>query len=235
MYDVAIIGAGISGASAAYFLSQRKLKICVIEKENDVSMGTTKANSAIVHAGYDPKPGTLMARFNVRGAAMIKELSAKLSVPYEQIGSLVLAFDETDLALIEKLYRRGIENGVPDLQLLGAQETLEKEPNLNPEVKGSLYAPTAGIVAPWELCIAMCEVAAQNGCNFKFDSEVTAIDNKEDSFVITTAQGKVEAKYIINAAGVYSDKVCAMSANAISRFIRPKGSIIFWIRTRADW
>ena len=223
MYDVAIIGAGISGASAAYFLSQRKLNICVIEKENDVSMGTTKANSAIVHAGYDPEPGTLMARFNVRGAEMTKELAGKLSVPYQQIGSLVLAFDDADLALINKLYKRGTQNGVPDLQLLTAAETHAKEPNLNPEVKGSLYAPTAGIVAPWELCIAMCEVAAKNGCDFLFDSEVTAIEDRQDHFVITTAQDTIEARYIINAAGIHSDKVCAMAGECDFTIYPSKG------------
>ena len=234
MYDVAIIGAGICGASAAYFLAQRKLKICVIEKENDVAMGTTKANSAIIHAGYDPKPGTLMARFNVRGAALIKKLAAKLSVPYQQIGSLVLAFDDADLKLIHKLYERGVQNGVPGLQILSAEETLAKEPNLNPTVQGSLYAPTAGIVAPWELCIALCEVAAQNGCEFKLDSEVTAIENRQDHFVITTVNEKIEAKYIVNAAGVFADKICAMAGECDFTIHPSKGQYYLLDKNQGD-
>lgn len=211
MYDVAVIGAGICGASAAYFLSQKKLKICVIEKETDVSMGTTKANSAIVHAGYDPKPGTLMARLNVRGSEMMPNLANKLSVPYKQIGSLVIAFDEHDMQTIKNLYDQGIKNGVPRLEILDNKQTLAKEPNIKDTVKGSLWAPSAAIISPWGLCIAMCEVAAKNGCDFHLENQVTEIENKTDFFEISTDKKKIQAKYIVNAAGVFSDKICAMA------------------------
>lgn len=223
MYDVAIIGAGICGASVAYFLSQKKLKICVIDKETDVSMGTTKANSAIIHAGYDPKPGTLMASLNVRGVTMIKELAQKLSVPYQQIGSLVLAYDEQDLQTINKLYERGIANGVPGICLLSSVETLEKEPNIKTNVKGSLWAPSAAIVSPWELCTALCEVAAENDCDFFLENEVTAIKNDCDYFEITTSEQKIKAKTIINAAGIYADRICRMAGECDFSITPSKG------------
>jgi len=223
MYDVAIIGAGICGASIAYFLSQKKLKICVIEKETDVSMGTTKANSAIIHAGYDPKPETLMAHLNVQGVEMIKLLAPKLSVAYKQIGSLVLAFDDADIKVIEKLYERGKINGVPGIELLSAEETLAKEPNIKTDIKGSLWAPSAAIVSPWELCIAMCEVATENGCEFFLENEVKAIANNPSSFEITTNEQKIEAKFIINAAGIYSDSICKMAGDCDFSILPSKG------------
>ncbi|HAN21420.1 MAG: FAD/NAD(P)-binding oxidoreductase [Clostridiales bacterium GWF2_36_10] len=223
MYDVAIIGAGICGASVSFLLSQKKLKICVIEKETDVSMGTTKANSAIIHAGYDPEPDTLMARLNVRGTALIKELAPRLSVPYKQIGSLVLAFNEQDLKTINKLYERGKINGVPDMQILKAEETFAKEPNIDKHIKGSLWAPSAAVVSPWELCTAMCEVAAENGCEFFLENEVTAIENINDYFKITTSRQKIQANYIINAAGIHSDIICKMAGECDFSILPSKG------------
>ncbi len=234
MYDVAIIGAGICGASVAYYLSQKKLKICVIEKETDVSMGTTKANSAIIHAGYDPKPGTIMARLNVRGSAMIKELAPKLSVPYKQIGSLVLAFDERDLDTINLLYNRGIQNGVVGMKILSSRETLEIEPNIRTDVKGSLWAPSAAIISPWELCIAMCEVAAENGCDFLLENEVTKIKSEPSFFEITTTERKLQAKYIVNAAGIYSDRICSMAGSCDFSILPSKGQYYLLDKNQGD-
>ena len=148
-FDVAIIGAGICGASLAYELSKYDLKICVLEKAVDVAMGTTKANSAIVHAGYDPKPGTKMARLNVRGSNLIREIAKKLSVPYAEIGSLVLAFNEEEMQTVQKLYDRGVTNGVEKLKVLNAEEVKEIEPNLQDNVVGALYAGTGAVVSPW--------------------------------------------------------------------------------------
>ena len=147
-YDTIIIGCGIIGAAAAFTLSQQEGSVLVLEKENDVTTGATRANSAIIHAGYDPLPGTKMARLNVRGASMAGELCRALSVPYAQIGSLVLAFSEEELAKVQTLYRRGAANGVPGLQVLSAAETRQLEPNVSPEVRGALLAPSAGIVNP---------------------------------------------------------------------------------------
>lgn len=207
VYDVAIIGAGICGGAVAYELSHYDLDICVIEKENDVSMGTTKANSAIIHAGYDPEPGTLMAKLNIEGSMLTKSLAQRLSFPYKQVGSVVIAFDQTDMKTIEKLYERGQANGVPDLRILGREELFALEPNINPSAVGALYAPTAAIVSPWKMCISLCENAAANGTNFLLGHEVIEIKKNGEVFAVTTTHGVVEAKYICNAAGVYSDAI----------------------------
>ena len=159
MVDVAIIGCGVIGAATAYHLARRQASVLILEAENDVAMGTTKANSAILHAGYDPEPGTLMAQLNVRGSAMAKRICAELDVPYKQIGSLVLAFSDEELGHLQKLFENGTANGVPGLALLGREETLALEPNLSPEVKGALHAPSAAIVSPWEYALAMAENA----------------------------------------------------------------------------
>ena len=163
MLDVAIIGCGVIGAAAAYELSHYPLQTAIFEAENDVADCTTKANSAILHAGYDPEPGTRMARLNVEGSALAKEICARLDVPYLQCGSLVLALSPEELPHLQKLYENGIANGVPGIRLLSAEETFAMEPNLAPTVVGALYAPSAAIVSPWEFALAMAEVAVRNG------------------------------------------------------------------------
>ncbi|MGO3733054.1 MAG: NAD(P)/FAD-dependent oxidoreductase [Vagococcus sp.] len=202
MYDVTIIGAGISGSSLAYELSKYDLKVCVLEAENDVAVKTTKANSAILHAGYDPKPGSLNARLNVEGAERAKEICAKLDVPRREIGSLVVAFSEEDLGTVTKLYERGVKNGVPGIQVLTKEETLAKEPHLNKDIFGALYAPSAAVVNPWEYTIAMAEVAIKNGVVFHFNQRVTDITKVDDHFEIQTTRSKIDTNYVINAAGV---------------------------------
>ncbi len=211
MYDVAIIGGGICGCALLYELSRYKLKVVLLEKENDVALGTTKANSAIVHAGYDPESGTAMARYNVEGNRLIKQLCAKLDVPYKQIGSLVIALSDEQLATLQLLYARGQQNGVPELELLGREQVLTLEPNLNPEVKGALLAPSAGVVSPWELAIALAETAVRNGAEVLLRSEVTGIQKGEDDFTITAGGNTYQAQYVVNAAGVLADKVSKMA------------------------
>ena len=179
MYDVAIIGCGVIGAATAYQLARYNIKVAVLEKENDIADGTTKANSAIVHAGYDPEPGTEMAKLNVLGNKMIEEIAGKLSVHYKKCGSFVLAFDDEDLKTIKKLYENGVANGVPNIQLLDAEQTFKMEPNLSREVKGALFAPSAAIVNPWELCIAMADTAKLNGVDFFLNSKVDKIEKTE--------------------------------------------------------
>jgi glycerol-3-phosphate dehydrogenase len=223
MYDIAIIGGGISGASLAYELSKYELRIAVIEAENDVSVKTTKANSAILHAGYDPKPGSLNAKLNVEGSKLAKEICRKLDVPRKQLGSLVVAFSEEDLVTIEKLYERGIENSVPDLQLLSKEETLEREPHLNKDIYGSLFAPSAAVVNPWEYTIAMAEVAIQNGVDFYFNQEVIAINTQENYFDILTEERSFEAKRVINAAGVHAGEIHEMVAEPTFKTIPCRG------------
>jgi glycerol-3-phosphate dehydrogenase len=221
MYDIAIIGAGVIGSSIFRELTKYNLKVVVLEKEKDVSMGTSKANSAIVHAGYDPKEGTLMAKYNVAGNEMFEELCKELSVPFKRNGSLILAFSEEDLNTVKDLYENGTKIGVKDLKILNKDEVLEMEPNLSDEIRGALYAPTGGIVGPFEYTIALAENGVANGGEIKLKREVVSIE-KNDIFRIATKDGEViEAKFVINAAGLYADKihnlVCKESFKIIPR------------------
>ncbi|MCR3758126.1 NAD(P)/FAD-dependent oxidoreductase [Clostridium felsineum] len=207
MYDVAIIGAGVIGCSIFRELTKYNLKVVVLEKERDVSMGTSKANSAIVHAGYDPEEGTLMAKYNVKGNEMFEELCKELSVPFKRNGSLVLAFDREDMSKVKHLYENGTKLGVKGLKILNKAEVLDMEPNLNEEIEGALYAPTGGIVGPFEYTIALAENGVQNDGEIKLKKEVVSI-KKDGTFKILTKDGEtIEAKFVINAAGVYADKI----------------------------
>ena len=212
MLDVAIIGCGVVGAAAAYELSHYPLHTAIFEAENDVADCTTKANSAILHAGYDPEPGTRMARLNVEGSALAKEICARLDVPYLQCGSLVLALSPEELPHLQKLYENGIANGVPGIRLLSAEETLAMEPNLAPTVVGALYAPSAAIVSPWDFALAMAEVAVRNGVELHRSCPVTRIEKTAGGWALTTPSGIVETRYIINAAGVSAQAVHDMAA-----------------------
>lgn len=212
MLDVAIIGCGVIGAAAAYELSHYPLQTAIFEAENDVADCTTKANSAILHAGYDPEPGTRMARLNVEGSALAKEICARLDVPYLQCGSLVLALSPEELPHLQKLYENGIANGVPGIRLLSAEETLAMEPNLASNVVGALYAPSAAIVSPWEFALAMAEVAVRNGVELHRSCPVTRIEKTAGGWALTTPSGIVETRYIINAAGISAQAVHDMAA-----------------------
>ena len=205
MYDVIIIGAGVSGAAVARELSRYKVNACVIEKEEDVCCGTSKANSAIVHAGYDAAAGSLMAKLNVRGNQMMEQLAKDLDFPFKKNGSLVVCLHEEDMPNLQALYERGVANGVKDLRILNREELRAMEPNISDDAYAALYAPTAGIVCPFNLNIAMAENACVNGVEFKFDTEVTGLHPIEGGWAIETNQGSFETKYVVNAAGVYAD------------------------------
>ena len=207
MYDVIIIGAGVSGAAVARELSRYKVNACVIEKEEDVCCGTSKANSAIVHAGYDAAAGSLMAKLNVRGNQMMEQLSKDLDFPFKKNGSLVVCLSEEDMPKLQALYDRGVANGVPELRILNREELRAMEPNISDDAYAALYAPTAGIVCPFNLNIAMAENACVNGVEFKFDTEVTGLHPIEGGWAIETNQGTFETKYVVNAAGVYADRL----------------------------
>lgn len=207
MYDVLIVGCGITGAACAYELSKYKLNVAVIEKENDVATGATKANSAIIHGGYDPKEGTLMAKLNVRGAELAKEICENLDVPYENCGAVVVAFNDEDLKTVEMLKKRGDANGVKNLEVVDQAKLRELEPLIAEEALGALYVPTSSIVSPWEYCLAMAETAVKNGAELFLDNEVLGIEKTADGFVVKTNKGEYQTKYIINAAGNYADKV----------------------------
>lgn len=208
MYDVIIIGAGVSGAAAARELSRYKGRICVLEKEEDVCCGTSKANSAIVHAGYDAAPGSLMAKLNVRGNALMGDLAKDLDIPFRRIGSLVVCLSEEDMPGLQALYDRGQANGVPDLRIIYHDELLQMEPNLSEETYAALYAPTAGIVCPFGLNIALAENAAMNGVEFHFDTEVQSLERRQGGgWILHTSQGSYETRLVVNAAGVYADSL----------------------------
>lgn len=233
MYDVIIIGGGVCGAAVAMYLSKYSVSCCLLEKENDVAVGTTKANSGIVHAGYDPEPGTLMARLNVRGSELTEELCEKLGVPYAKTGSMVISFNTKDEAHLRELYERGITNGVRELELLDRETLLKREPNLSPEVTGALYAGTAAVVNPWRLCLAMCETAAENGVEFYLDSEVTAIEKIPGGFKITASGKEYETRYIVNAAGLYADKIAELVNAADFEIFPSKGQYYLLDKTSA--
>lgn len=223
MFDVAIIGGGACGCSLLYELSRYKVNAVLLEKENDVSVGTTKANSAIVHAGYDPEPGTLMARYNVEGNRIIEQLCADLDILYDKIGSLVLGFSEEDRATVEALYRRGVENGVPGLRIVEKEELHQMEPALSENALFALWAPSAAIINPWELAIAQAEVAVQGGAKVMLDAEVTGIEKNGDVFTIETSQGPVQARFVVNAAGVHTDRIAAMVGDNSFQIIPNRG------------
>lgn len=223
MYDVIIIGCGVVGAAAACELSKYRLSVAVLEKENDVACGATKANSAIIHAGYDPEPGTKMARLNVLGSRMMEALCRSLSVEYRQIGSLVLAFSDSEMDRVRSLYQRGQSNGVEKLQILTGEQVLKMEPALNPGVKGALYAPTAAIINPWGLCLSMAQSAALNGADICLNSEVTAIGREKGYFHVETTSASYDTRYIVNASGVFSDKVSEMVLRPFFRIVPVKG------------
>lgn len=206
-FDAAVIGAGVTGSAIARELARYDARICVIEKGEDVCTGTSKANSAIVHGGFDAAVGSLKAKMNVAGNARMTKISEELDVPFKRNGAFVLCFDDGDLPALRELYERGVENGVKDLKILTREEAKAMEPALSEHVRAALYCPSSGIVCPFELTLGFAENAADNGAEFIFDSEVTGIEKKDDYFVITTAKGQIEAKAVINAAGIYADKI----------------------------
>lgn len=211
-YDVVIVGAGVTGCAIARELSRYDLHIGVLEKEEDVCSGTSKANSAIVHAGFDAEPGKLKAKFNVEGSKMMAALSEELDFDYKQNGSLVLCFAEEEMPALRKLYERGLENKVEGLKLLTGDEARELEPNVTDEVVGALYAPTGAIVCPFGLTIALAENACDNGVKFQFLTKIEDVkqlrtENAEEGYELHTNRGIITTKYIINAAGVYADEL----------------------------
>ena len=230
-YEVMIIGVGVSGAAIARELSRYQVKCCVLEKEEDVCCGTSKANSAIIHAGYDAANGSMMAKMNVEGNAMMEALSKELDFPFQRNGSFVLCFSEEDMPGLQKLYENGVANGVPDLQILNKEEVLKMEPNVSDDVYAALYAPTAGIVCPFHLNIALAENAYMNGVEFKFDTEVLEIEKAEAGFVVKTNQGDFTTDYVINAAGVYADKFHNMVSEKKIHIIPRRGEYLLLDKT----
>ena len=210
MIDVAIIGAGVIGGAVARELSRYKLDVCVLEKCSDVAMGATRANSAIVHAGFDAKEGTLKAEMNVRGSKMMEAYAAELGVKYKKNGSLVVGFSEEDRETLEGLRKRGEENGVEGLAVIDREAILAIEPNIGDGVTCALHAPTGAIICPYELCMAEIGNAMDNGVSLKLDFEVSSIEKISGGYRISSASDTIEARYVVNCAGVYSDEIAKL-------------------------
>lgn len=210
MYDVAIIGAGVIGTSIARELSRFKLKTILLEKANDVAAGATKANSAIVHAGFDADYRTKKGQYNARGNALYQDWCSELSVPFRRNGSLVCAFSQEEINHLNSLITNGKKLGIPNLEIIDKSRIIEMEPNINPSVVAALWAPTAGITEPWELAIACAENAIENGVEMRLNFSVKSIKHTEKEYTISSQNDFVHAKCVINCAGTHADKIAEM-------------------------
>ncbi|MCX7772225.1 MAG: NAD(P)/FAD-dependent oxidoreductase [Clostridia bacterium] len=232
MYDVVIIGAGVTGAFVARELSRYEVKALVLERCSDVAMGTTKANSAIVHAGYDAKPGTLKAKLNAEGNRLMERVCGELDVPYRKIGSFVVAFDQEEEKVLGALYERGLTNGVNGLSILSGDEARSLEPGLSKEISKVLYAREAGIVCPYELTLGAMENALENGVELRLEQEVQRIEWNGEAFSIKTQNNSFESRYIINAAGLYADTIAHLAGDASFIITPRKGEYLLFDKSQ---
>ena len=233
VYDVAVIGGGVVGGLTLRELSRYRLQTVLLEAGEDVASGASKANSAIVHAGFDAKPGSLKAKYNVEGNALMEGTAKELGVPFRRNGSLVLAFTEKDQETLKELLERGIENGVPGMKLLSRDEALKEEPNLSGEILGALWAPTGGIVCPYELTIAAVGNAMDNGAELRTNFEVFEIREEDGVFAVKASSGAtVYARYIVNAAGVHSDEVARLVGDDSFKVTPRRGEYLLLDRTQ---
>ena len=209
-YDVLIAGAGVTGAMAARELSRYQLSVCLLEKENDVACGASKANSGIVHGGFDPEPGTLKAKLNAEGIGLLYEAAKELHVPCKQNGSMVCAFGADEEPAIDELYERGLENGIGGMKVLSGDEARALEPNLSAAITKVLHIPSAGIICPYDLTIAAVGNAMDNGVELKRNFEIAKIEQK-DGLVVTSTDGEtVEGRFFLNCAGNHADEVAEL-------------------------
>jgi glycerol-3-phosphate dehydrogenase len=207
-YDVIIIGAGVVGCMVARFLSRYKLDILLIEKEADVGMGASSANTAIVHAGYDPMPGSLKAMMNVAGNKMWDTLAGELNFPFERRGDYVVAIGKEELPRLDELWERGVKNGVLGMAMLSGDEVRRREPNINPKVSGALWASTGGICDPFAVVIAAAENAVMNGVTLMLETAFEDFVIEDNRIVaVKTNRGTFGCRWAVNAAGLYSDVV----------------------------
>ena len=235
MYDIIVIGAGVVGTCVARELSKYQANVCVIDKADDVASGTSKANSGIVHAGYDCKPGTLMAKLNVRGNELLYQLAEELDFPIKKNGSLIVCTIESERGKLDVLLDQANANGVPDARIVERDELLEMEPNLTPNAVAALYVPTGGIICPFNLAIAMGENAAVNGVEFKFETEVKNIVKKDGYYELDTNKGVLETKAVVNAAGVYADVMHNMVSDKKMKIVARKGEYLLMDKELGDY
>lgn len=223
MYDIIIVGGGITGCSIARTLSKYKAKIALLEKNLDVCTETTKANSAIMHAGYDAIPGTLKAKLNAKGIKMIPKLSKELDFRFDQCGSLVLSFNEDDEKILNELMDRGTQNGNENLKILGPDEIFEIEPRVSRNVRHALYSPHAGVADPFNMCYGNIENAIQNGVELFLGTEVSSFEKAQDGIIIYTNKGEFKTQFLINASGLFSDRLAALAGDNDFTIIPTKG------------
>lgn len=235
IYDVIIIGAGVIGGMAARELSRYHLSVCLLEKENDVASGASRANSGIVHGGYDPEPGTLKAKLNAEGVEMLFAAAKELNVPCIRNGSMVCAFGEKEDSAVQELYDRGIVNKTPGLKILSGEEARKIEPNLSDAITSVLYVTNAGIICPYELTVAATGNAMDNGVEFKRNFAVSAIEKQEKGYLLTATSGEtVWGKYVLNCAGGYSDKIANMVGDDYFTIIPRAGEYILLDKTEGS-
>ena len=236
MFDAIVIGGGVIGGTILRELTKYDLSVCMLEKENDVCMGQSKANSGIVHAGFDAVQGSLKAKFNVLGNKMMAEYANELGVKYTQNGSLVVAFSNEDMEMLETLKARGVENGVSDLEIIGVDELRALEPNISDKAIGALYAKTGGIVCPYGLTIAAIGNAMDNGAKLYTDFEVNQIEKRENEFVLYSTKGQsVAGKVVINCAGLGAGKIASLVGDTDIVVKARKGEYILLDRESGDF
>ena len=234
MRDVIIIGGGVSGCASARELSRYQADILVLDKEEDVCCGTSKANSAIVHAGFDAPAGSRMAALNVAGSRRMPTLAKELDFAYQQCGSLVVCLSEEDRPALQKLYENGLTNGVEGLRIVERDELLAMEPNIADEAVAALWAPTGGIVCPFGLTYAFAENAATNGVQFQFDTEVERIEAIPGGWRLQTNRGPLEARCIVNAAGVHADELHNQVSDDTMTIVPRRGDYFLLDHAAAD-
>lgn len=235
MKEIIVIGGGIIGCAVARELCRYQVKVTLLEKRGDVSQGTTKANSGIVHAGFDAKPNTLKAKFNLLGNAMFDDLAKQLDFPFKRNGAFVLCFDKDELGGLKELYDRGVANGVDGLELLDGDRARELEPNISDKVVGALYAKTSGIVSPYEMCIAYAENAAVNGCDFQFGKEVCNISKEGGKWKVSVKDGcDYYADVVVNCAGVHADDINNIVCKEKIKIVARKGEYMLYDKSCAN-
>lgn len=235
MFDVAIIGAGVVGALTARELTRYKLSVCLLEKENDVACGASKANSGIIHGGFDPEPGTLKARLNAKGVPLLYKAARELNVPCKNNGSMVLAFGKEEDAVIDELYARGIKNGIKGMDILSGTEARRLESNLSDKVTKALLVTNSGIICPYALTIAAAGNAMDNGAELRTNYEVTAIVRAEDGFRVCSADGRqITARYLVNCAGGFADKIAEIAGDKFFEIIPRAGEYMLLDKSEGE-